>query len=184
MNCKKISNALVSFGIFLLLTTSQAAWSASARVIDAEISDTLQNFYANVKGGKQILDKSAGALIFPSVLKAGIGIGGEYGEGALLIKGKPIAYYSTAAASIGFQLGAQKKSILILFMDKSALNKFRNSSGWKIGADASVALIKVGVGGAITTDQINKPIIGFVLNQKGLMYNLSLEGAKVTKIKR
>lgn len=184
MNFKKPSNALLSIGILLMLAISQSAWSASARVINAEIADTLQSFYGQVKDGKHLIAKSAGALIFPSVLKAGFVVGGEYGEGALLIKGNPVAYYSTAAASIGLQLGAQKKSIIILFMEQDALNKFRESSGWKIGVDASVALIKVGVGGAIDTDKINKPIIAFVLGQKGLMYNLSLEGAKVTKIKR
>lgn len=184
MNANKTSNIFLKTVILLLLVTFQTAWSASARVINAEIADTLQNFYGQVKEGKHLVDRSAGALIFPSVLKAGLVVGGEYGEGALLIKGKPVAYYSTAAASIGFQLGAQKKSIIILFMDQGALKKFRESSGWKIGVDASVALIKVGVGGAISSDQINKPIIAFVLGQKGLMYNLSLEGAKVSKIKR
>ena len=84
-------------------------------------------------------------LVFPAVFKAGIGLGGEYGEGALRVKGKTVDYYSTAAASLGLQLGAQKKAIIILFMQKEALEKFQNSSGWKAGVDASVALVTVGL---------------------------------------
>ncbi|MFC1820881.1 hypothetical protein ACFLZG_07360, partial [Thermodesulfobacteriota bacterium] len=79
----------------------------------------------------------------PSVIKAGFGIGGEYGEGALRISGKTVDYYSTAAASIGFQLGAQSKTIILIFLDKSALKKFRDSSGWEIGVDGSIVLVTV-----------------------------------------
>jgi lipid-binding SYLF domain-containing protein len=117
-------------------------------------------------------------------LKAGIGVGGEYGEGALRIGGKTVDYYNTAAASIGFQLGAQKKTIILVFMQQEALKKFRASSGWKAGVDGSVALITVGVEGSIDTTKIKDPIVGFVFGQKGLMYNLTLEGSKFTKLKK
>jgi lipid-binding SYLF domain-containing protein len=120
--------------------------------------------------------------VFPNVYKAGIGIGGEYGEGALRIGGKTVEYYSTAAASFGLQLGAQKKTLILVFMQQGALKKFRESSGWKVGVDGSVALIKVGVGGSIDTTNIKDPIVAFVFGQKGLMYNLTLEGSKFTKL--
>ena len=93
-------------------------------------------------------------------------------------------YYSTAAASIGFQLGAQKKTVILVFMQEDALKKFRASSGWEAGVDGSVALIKLGAGGTIDTTSIKDPIVGFVFSQKGLMYNLTLEGSKYTKIKK
>ena len=123
-------------------------------------------------------------LVFPSVIKAGFGIGGEYGEGALRISGKTVDYYSTAAASIGLQLGAQTKTVILVFMQKSALNKFRNSEGWKVGVDGSVALVEIGAAEAIDTQNITDPIVGFVFGNKGLMYNLTLEGSKITKLKK
>jgi len=118
------------------------------------------------------------------VIKAGIGLGGEYGEGALRVKGKTVDYYNTAAGSLGFQLGAQKKSIVILFMTDEALTRFQTSSGWKAGVDASVAVVTVGAGGAVDTAKYNQPVLAFIIGQKGLMYNLTLEGAKMTKIKK
>lgn len=129
-----------------------------------------------------MLARAHGVLVFPSVKKAGIGIGGEYGEGALRIGGRTAAYYSTAAASIGFQLGAQARRQIIVFLDEGALQKFRSSQGWEIGVDASVAVVTIGAGGAIDTTQLNQPIVAFIFDNKGLMYNLSLEGSKISRI--
>ena len=118
------------------------------------------------------------------MVKAGIGIGGEYGEGALLVNGKTKDYYNVASASIGFQLGAQVKSEIIMFMTKAALDGFLASEGWEAGVDGSVAVVNVGAGGEIDTENIKDPIIAFIFSNKGLMYNLSLEGSKITRIER
>ena len=160
------------------------AYAYSAKEIDAGADATLGRFYDEVKPGKQLAKDAKGILIFPGVFKAGIGIGGEYGEGVLRIKGQSADYYSTAAASLGFQLGAQKKSIVILFMQDEALKNFRASSGWKAGVDASIAVVTVGAGGEMDTSKYKEPILGFIFGQKGLMYNLTLEGAKFTKLNR
>lgn len=176
---RSLSIVLVSL---CLAHTPSFAWSA--REIDSGTDRALERFYDAVKNGKELVKDAKGVLVFPAVFKAGIGFGGEYGEGALRIKGKTVDYYSTAAASIGFQLGAQKKSIYILFMKEDALKKFRQSSGWKAGVDASVALVTVGAGGEMDTAKHNEPILGFVMGQAGLMYNLTLEGAKITKLDR
>jgi len=168
---------------FLGIMTANEAIAVSAESIDAGVKRSL-DMLKDIRGGKEVADEAAGLLVFPAVFKAGLGLGGEYGEGALVIDGEIVDYYNTAAASIGFQLGGQKKTIIIAFMNDTALNDFRNSSGWKIGADASVTVIAIGADGSIDTSKTNKPIVAFVFDQKGLMYNLSLEGAKVTKIKR
>lgn len=159
------------------------AIAATAKEIDADVNASLKHF-EDIGGAKEVIKKAEGILVFPKVFKAGFGIGGEYGEGALRIKGKTVDYYNTTAASIGFQFGGQKKTIIIAFMQNDALNKFREASGWKVGVDASVAVIAVGAGGAIDTASINEPIIAFVLDQKGLMYNLTLEGSKITKMEK
>jgi len=156
----------------------------AAKEIDTKVDGALEQFKKDIKGGDEFLKSAKGVLIFPSVFKAGVGIGGEYGEGALRIGGKTVDYYSTAAASIGFQLGAQSKRIIIVFMQDDALKKFRESKGWKAGVDGSVALIEIGTGGTIDTNNIKDPIIGFVFGNKGLMLNLTLEGSKFTKIVR
>ena len=167
-----------------LIVGSSMAFAKSAKEIDVSVDVTLEQFAKDVKGGAEFLKSAKGVLVFPSVIKAGIGIGGEYGEGALRIGGKTVDYYSTAAASIGFQLGAQSKRVLLVFMQDGALKKFRDSPGWEAGVDGSVALVELGAGGTIDTTNIKDPIIGFVFGNKGLMYNLTLEGSKYTKIKR
>ncbi len=164
------------------LLLAGAAAAASAKEIDIRVDAALERFAEEVSGGKAFLKQAEGVLVLPRVIKAGFGIGGEYGEGALRIGGKTVDYYSTAAASIGFQLGAQSKTILLVFLDKKALRDFRNSQGWEAGVDGSVALATIGAGGTLDTTNLRDPIVGFVFNNKGLMYNLTLEGSKFTRI--
>jgi lipid-binding SYLF domain-containing protein len=166
----------------LVLFAAAGANAASKEELDAEVRQALEAFYKHTSAGKELAQKASGMLVFPSVIKAGIGIGGEYGEGSLLIKGKPAAYYSTASASIGFQLGAQARTQIVLFMNETVLTAFRNSKGWQAGVDGSVALVTLGAGGAIDTQTAKEPIIGFIFSNKGLMYNLTFEGSKITKL--
>ncbi|WP_417222056.1 YSC84-related protein [Amphritea sp.] len=168
----------------LLLLMPLNANAASAQEIDAKVDQALQALYQHSAAGKALSRKAVGVLVFPDVIKAGIGIGGEYGEGALRIGGKTAGYYNVAAASIGFQLGAQIKSQVLLFMTQAALTKFRNSDGWEAGVDGSVALATLGAGGTIDSNTVQQPIIGFIFSNKGLMYNLSIEGSKITRINR
>jgi len=151
---------------------------------DGEVRVTLDRLFRHIPGSHDLANRSAAILVFPTVIKAGFGVGGEYGEGELLIGGKVAGYYNTAAASIGFQLGAEAKSVIIMFMTPGALENFRRADGWKIGVDGSVAIIAVGVGGSVDTENITSPVIGFIQDPKGLMYNLTLEGSKITRINR
>jgi len=167
--------------IALLIATTASA--ASKQEIDAQVRESLGVFQKHTSAGHELSKKAVGVLVFPKVLKAGVGIGGEFGEGALLIDGKTVAYYNIASASIGLQLGAQVRSQIVLFMTADALGKFRNAKGWKAGVDGSVALATLGTGGAIDTETAKKPIIGFIFSNQGLMYNLTFEGSKITQIK-
>ncbi|MEJ2604521.1 MAG: YSC84-related protein [Gammaproteobacteria bacterium] len=154
----------------------------TAAEIDGDVDEALQRFRSEVEGADAFLKNAAGVLVFPRVIKAGVGVGGEYGQGALRVGGKTVDYYSTAAGSFGFQLGAQAKSIVIAFMTAESLEKFRNSAGFKVGVDGSIALIDLGAGKSIDTANIKDPVVGFVFGSKGLMYNLTLEGTKFTKL--
>ena len=170
---------LVLFSVF-----PKPSFAASATEINIGVSETLKRFKAEISGGEEFLKQAKGVLVFPSIIKAGFVIGGEYGEGALQISGENVDYYSTAAASFGFQLGAQSKSVVLVFMTDDALKNFQASKGWKAGVDGSVAVIEWGVGEDINTVDIKDPIIGFVFSNKGLMYNLTLEGSKFTKLEK
>ena len=168
--------------VLILLFSTSMAFSETAREIDVSVDATLDRFNKEILGADGFIKKAKGVLIFPQVIKVGFGIGGEYGEGALRIGGKTVEYYSTMAASIGFQLGAQTKSIILVFTKEDALKAFRNSDGWKAGVDGSVALISLGMGDSLDTTNVKDPIVAFVFGQKGLMYNLTLEGSKLNKL--
>lgn len=170
------------FALIAVLSASQAVVAASKVEIDAKVEAALDEFYSTIAAGKPLANKAKGILVFPSVLKAGFGLGGEFGEGALLIGGATQAYYNIASASIGFQIGAQVKKEVIMFMTDEALARFQASDGWEAGVDGSVAIAEWGAAEQISTETIRDPIIGFIFSNKGLMYNLSFEGSKITRI--
>jgi len=170
-------------GSIMMLTGWLAgpASAASAKELDTGTDDAIEKFEKEVKGGKSFLESSKGMLVFPRVLKGGAGFGGEYGEGAFRVKGKTVDYYSMLQGSFGLQLGGEIKTVYLVFLDEGAMNRFREGEGWKAGVDGSVSLVTLGAGGTIDTNNMRDPIVAFVLGQKGLMYNLSLEGTKFTK---
>lgn len=152
------------------------------RGIEGEVNEALILFSQQVKGGKEFLNTSKGVLVIPNIVKAGLVVGGQYGEGALRIRGKTVDYYSIAAGSVGFQIGAQKMNLILVFMQDEALKKFRTSSGWKAGVDGSVVFIDVGAGKSLDTVNVEEPIAAFMFGQKGLMAAATIEGAKFTKL--
>lgn len=174
---------LLTFGLNPIQPIPEAR-AASAAEIEADVDETLRRFFRQVGSARALADKAVAMLVFPTVVKAGIGIGGEYGEGALRRRGRTLGFYNTVSASIGFQLGAQARSVILMFMTERALENFRRADGWKVGVDGSVALVTVGAGGAVDTNSVRGPIIGFVFGNKGLMYNLTLEGSKISRISR
>jgi lipid-binding SYLF domain-containing protein len=176
--------AVILMTSLLVIGSAGTGQAASAVEIEAKVNASLKKFYEEIDAARELAGKSQGMLVFPSVIKAGLLVGGEYGEGALRIDGNTVDYYSTAGASVGFQLGAQSKTVILLFMTEKALTDFRNSEGWEAGVDGSVAVAQFGAGGDLTTETLQQPIIGFVFGNKGLMYNLTLEGTKITKIKK
>jgi lipid-binding SYLF domain-containing protein len=177
--------------IFVLCTTIiiglmpfSVSHAATAKEIDVSVDVAIARFTKEVKGAKEFLHAAKGVLIIPRVIQAGLIIGGEYGEGALRIGGKTVGYYNIAAGSFGYQIGAQEKDIILVFMDEAALKKFRSSDNWQAGVDGTVALGKIGAEGSIDTTKIKQPIVGFVFGQKGLMAGASIEGSKFTKLKK
>ena len=160
----------------------QASSATSRTSIDAQVDASLSKLYDSVKGSRELVAKSSGVLVFPAVVGASLGVGAEYGRGALRVNGRTQSYYSTTAGSVGFQAGAQSKAVIYLFNTQDALAKFRASKGWTAGADATVAVANIGANGAVDTNTIRQPVVGFVLTNVGLEAGVSISGAKITEV--
>ncbi len=159
-------------------------FAKTAKEIDASVDVTIERFYQQVDGAKEIANTAKGMLVIPNVIKGAFIIGGEYGEGALRIGNKTVDYYNLVSGSIGFQIGGQAKDIILLFMTDDVLVQFRASRGWEAGIDGNVALFTVGGGERVDTTTTKDPIIGFVFDAKGLIADISLKGAKITKLNK
>ncbi|MFW6851629.1 YSC84-related protein [Burkholderia gladioli] len=160
-----------------------ASTNASKRqAIDASVNATLSRLYSTVPGSRELAAKSRGILVFPSVLQAGFIVGAQTGNGALRVGGSTVGYFNTSSLSVGLQAGAQSKAVVFLFMTQDALDKFRATDGWSAGADASVALVKMGANGAIDSNTATAPVEVIVLTNAGLMGDVSINGTKVTKL--
>jgi lipid-binding SYLF domain-containing protein len=175
-------SALLSVIIPMVGISTTAHAAATAREIDASADAAMDRFYKQIEGADQVVQNAKGLLIMPNVKKAGLIVGGEYGKGALRIEGKTAGYYRVVSGSIGFQLGFEAKDIILAFMTDEVLNQFRDSKGWEAGLDGNVAFIAVGGGGSATTRNVNEPIVGYVFDVKGLLGDISLKGAKFSKI--
>ncbi len=172
--------SLLTLCLTVILSTGLSAKAMNE--IDAAIENSLKRFTEEVQGGDSYLEGARGVLVIPRMWKAGVLIGFEYGEGALIVDGIKVQYYKALTTSLGLQVGVGSKDLIMLFFDDTAMDNFLYSSGWEVGVDGAVALWTMGVAGAADTITIKDPIIGFVFGQKGLLAGVSIEGTKFTKI--
>ena len=168
--------------LFLTVILSTGINAKSMSEIDAAIESSLNRFTEEIQGGGTYLKGARGVLVIPRMWKAGVLIGFEFGEGALIVDGVKVQYYKALTTSLGIQVGVGSKDLIILFFDDTAMDNFLYSSGWEVGVDGAVALFTMGAAGASDTITIKDPIIGFVFGQKGLLAGVSIEGTKFTKI--
>ena len=180
MTPRRRTNAGLLAIVVALCATTIASAAPSKKDIDTKVDAALARFYKEVPRGSEIATTARGVLVFPNVVKAGFGIGGEYGTGALRIGGKTSGYYSTTAASVGLQIGAESKTIVLCFMTDEALAAFEKSNGFEVGVDGSVSVMDAGAG--LDTTTLKTPVLGFVFGRAGLMAKITLEGAKISKI--
>jgi lipid-binding SYLF domain-containing protein len=185
----KIRTAVnIVFAMLMLLVIGlfpvHTSFAATAKEIDVSVDVALDRFGREVNGAQEFLKAAKGVLVIANVVQAGFIVGGEYGEGALRIDGKTVDYYNIISGSLGFQIGAQRKDIILLFIDEGALNKFRSNDNWQAGVDGTVTVVNIGAEGSVDTTKINQPIVGFVFGQKGLMAGATIEGSKITKLRK
>ena len=172
--------SLLTLTLPLILSTGLSAKSIIE--IDAAIESSLNRFTEEIQGAESYLEGARGILVIPRMWKAGVLLGFEFGEGALIVDGIKIQYYKALTTSVGLQIGVGSKDLIVLFFDDTAMDNFLYSSGWEVGVDGAVALFSKGVAGAVDSITFKDPIVGFVFGQKGLIAGVSIEGTKFTKI--
>ena len=189
MNRREMLAAAAAFGI--AAAAMPAIGRAESReVIETRVRVALDEMYRTVPGARELAGRARAVLVMPHVVKGGFILGGSYGEGALMMNGQggltgpAAAYYSVASASLGLQAGVQKSSHALFFMTEESIERFRRADGWEIGADAEVTFPDKGVNVQANSTLTNKPVVGVVFGQDGLLLGASLEGAKYSAIAR
>jgi lipid-binding SYLF domain-containing protein len=177
-----IALGCLAFTLSPFLAKTSSARSKTPQEINAEVDAALTLFSHQVQGGQKLLNSAKGVLVIPNVVKAGLGLGGEYGEGALRVGGRTVAYYNIAGGSMGFVIGAEKKDLVLLFMQDEALQHFRTSSNWTAGFDGAVTFVDTGKEGYTDTVVMNAPVIAFAFGERGLMLDASIEGTKFSRM--
>lgn len=161
---------------------TQSAPRADSTTVNARANAALERLYQTAPGSKEMVARSKGVLIFPSVIGGSFVIGVEHGRGVLRVGGQNKGFYSTTGASVGWQAGGQSKAVIYVFNTQEALDKFLASDGWSVGADATVAAGKVGANGSVDTTTAQGPVASYVLTNAGLEAGVSLQGSKITKV--
>jgi len=184
MNRKALTAIFLGAALACVGGTSLAAEAGKSKAgkLAGAANASLQKLYAKVPLAKSLGPKANAVLVFPKVTKAGLGVGGQYGEGALLQGGKAVAYYSTAGGSVGLQIGAQKYGYAMFFMNAGAVAQLDKAEGFEVGVGPSVVVVDEGMAKSATTTTMKDDIYAFIFGQKGLMAGLGIQGNKITKI--
>ena len=173
------------FGLTLsamVLIAADPALGATAAELSTEAQSALQSLYAKVPSAKALGASAKAILVFPKVTKAGLGVGGQFGEGALLKGGKAVAFYNTAGASIGLQAGAQTYGYALFLMTDKAVQALDAASGFEVGVGPTVVVMDEGKAKSMTTTTVKDDIYAFIFGQQGLMAGIGVQGNKITKI--
>lgn len=166
----------------LTLMPLRSALAASASEINREVTAALTTLYQTTPGAKTLASKAKGILVFPNIVKAGLIVGGQYGDGALRKNGRTVAYYRSIAGSFGLQAGAQSFAYALFFMDDASLRYLEESDGWEIGSGPSVVVLDKGFAKSMSSTTLREGIYAFIFDQEGLMAGLGLQGSKITRI--
>ena len=177
-----IRSGFAVLAISVAMALSSVSLAANRASIDRDAKATLDRLYKNNPGAKALGDKAVGVLVFPSIVKGGFIIAGQFGDGALRKNGKSVAYYRSLAASYGFQAGAQAFGYVLFFMDEDSLRYLDNSGGFELGTGPSLVVLDSGFGKNLSTTTLQKGIYAFIFDQKGLMGGVGIQGTKITKI--
>jgi lipid-binding SYLF domain-containing protein len=161
---------------------AQDQGKTEAAKLASESQAALQKLTSSVPLAAELQKTAVAILVFPSITKAGLGIGGQYGEGTLLKKDTAAAYYKTTGASFGLQAGGQKYGYAMFFTSPKAVTELDNAKGFEVGVGPSVVVVDEGMGKSTTTNTLKDDVYAFIFSQKGLMAGLGIQGNKIKKI--
>jgi lipid-binding SYLF domain-containing protein len=164
------------------VSASTTAGGGSRAELIARSEAALNDLYAKKPDTRRLGERAKAVLVFPNILKAGLGIGGMGGNGTMFEGGRPVGFYNIAGASFGFQAGAQEFSQAYFFNTEEALKTFRETKGFQAGAGATAVAADFGANAALTTSTMQKPVVVATWSQAGLMAGATIEGAKITEI--
>jgi len=156
--------------------------AASAAQLNRDGAAALRRLYASQSSARLLGQKARRILVFPSITKAGFMFGGQLGEGVMLKGGKPVGYYSSIAASYGFQAGIQTFGYALFFMNDAAVRQLEDTGGFEVGVGPSIVVVDEGMGRSITSNTITSDVYAFIFSQKGLMAGMGIQGSKITKL--
>jgi lipid-binding SYLF domain-containing protein len=165
-------------------TLSARATAATAADLDRSAAQALQTLYKSNSVAADISKHAKAILIFPNIVKAGLVFGGSYGEGVLMNGSKVSDYYNSVGGSWGLQAGAQSFGYVVFLMNDKAVNYLDQSHGWEIGVGPTVVVVNEGVAKNLSSSTLKDSAYAFVFDQQGLMASLSIEGTKISRIKR
>jgi lipid-binding SYLF domain-containing protein len=168
----------------LSFTAATGAQAASADDLNRDSAQALKTLTQSNKTAADISRNARAVLVFPNIVKAGLVFGGAYGEGALMKNGKVTEYYNSVTGSWGLQAGAQSYGYVVFLMNNKAVEYVDKSDGWEIGVGPTVVIVDEGVAKNLSTSTLKDDAYAFVFNQQGLMAGVSIEGSKISRIKR
>jgi lipid-binding SYLF domain-containing protein len=184
MHAFSFRSLLIALAVALPMAASVPAYAASKADLESSSKRALDKLVAQAPGASALNSKAVAVLVFPSITKAGFMVGGQFGEGVLWRKGKPVGYYNTAGASYGLQAGAQQYGYAMFFMNQKALDSLNATQGFEVGVGPSVVVVDSGMAKNVTSGTLTEDIYAFVFAQKGLMAGIGIQGNKITKIQK
>jgi lipid-binding SYLF domain-containing protein len=179
---RTIQIPIVLLLVAFALTCTRISQAATVGEINHDVDGALQSLYQTAPAAKNLAEVAKGILVFPNIIKGGLGIGGQYGEGALRENGKTTGYYRTMSASYGLQAGVQTFGYALFFTDDESLAYLKKSKGWELGVGPSLVVVDKGAATSLTTSTLKAGIYAFIFKQKGLMAGIGIQGSKITKI--
>jgi lipid-binding SYLF domain-containing protein len=176
--------AVFALATALSLGAAGVAQAATAEDLDKDSTQAVQNLTKSNATAAAIARKARAVLVFPNIVKAGLVFGGAYGEGTLMKDGRVVQYYNSVTGSWGLQAGAQSYGYVVFLMNKKAVDYLEKSDGWEIGVGPTVVVVDEGVAKNLSTSTLKDDAYAFIFDQQGLMAGISIEGTKVSRIKR
>ncbi|WP_247747875.1 YSC84-related protein [Achromobacter pulmonis] len=158
------------------------ARAESAADISRDARAALERLYQQEPKTRVLGEKAVAVLVFPSILKGGLLVGAESGDGALIRHGKVQAYYNITAVSFGLQAGAQKFGYALFFMNEAALKFLDQSDGWSLGSGPTLVMVDESYAASITTTTLTQDVYAVPFGGQGLMAGVGLQGSKITSL--